>query len=191
MKKFSAAGTLVAASAALAVIGFGAPAIASASSAAHVVRSVLPGQVLTPASGLVPMALGAARANKCDGDHDSDDVGCGSTFVNKCDGDHDSDDVSCGGGASANRCDGDGDSDDVSCGGGASANRCDGDGDSDDWSCGANGANNHGVRPHRYHSNTGSYSSSYTSAGDYRSGEHFHGLVRFVDSLKDSILGLL
>ncbi len=188
MKKFSAAGTLVAASAAVAVIGFGAPAIASASSAAHVTRPVLAGQVLTPISGLGHAVLQTAMANKCDGDGDSDDVGCGSASANKCDGDADSDDVGCGS-ASANKCDGDGDSDDVGCGS-ASANKCGGDADSDDVGC---GAGNHGIRPHgyRHHPNVWTPASSPMATTAYGSGEHFHGLVRWVDGLKDSILGLL
>ncbi len=150
MKKFSAAGTLVAASAAVAVIGFGAPAIASASSAAHVTRPVLAGQVLTPISGLGHAVLQTAMANKCDGDGDSDDVGCGSASANKCDGDADSDDVGCG-------------------------------------------AGNHGIRPHgyRHHPNVWTPASSPMATTAYGSGEHFHGLVRWVDGLKDSILGLL
>ena len=150
MKKFSAAGTLVAASAAVAVIGFGAPAIASASSAAHVTRPVLAGQVLTPISGLGHAVLQTAMANKCDGDGDSDDVGCGSASANKCGGDADSDDVGCG-------------------------------------------AGNHGIRPHgyRHHPNVWTPASSPMATTAYGSGEHFHGLVRWVDGLKDSILGLL
>ncbi len=257
MKKFSAAGTLVAASAAVALVGFGAPAFASASSAAHGMRPVLTGHVLTPTHAIEHVVLGSATPNKCDGDHDSDDVGCGSSpaaankcdgdrdsddvgcgsspaaankcdgdrdsddvgcgsspaAANKCDGDHDSDDVGCGSSpAAANKCDGDHDSDDVGCGSSsAAANKCDGDRDSDDVGCGSSpaaankcdgdhdsddvscGASGHGIRPHAYRHHTNIWRPSMTwhaSTTGYGT-EHFHGLVRWVDGLKDSVLGLL
>ena len=77
MKKFSAAGTLVAASAAVALVGFGAPAFASASSATHGMRPVLTGHVLSPTHAIEHVVLGSAAPNRCDGDGDSDDVSCG------------------------------------------------------------------------------------------------------------------
>ncbi|HKB30043.1 MAG TPA: hypothetical protein VKD26_04330 [Streptosporangiaceae bacterium] len=99
MKKFSAAGTLVAASAAVAVIGFGGPAFASVSSVAHGLHPALTGHVLRAAGAEHTRVLGAATANKCDGDGDGDDVNCGAG-PNMCDGDHDGDDVNCGAGTS-------------------------------------------------------------------------------------------
>jgi len=100
MKKFSAAGTLVAASAAVAVIGFGGPAFASVSSVAHGLHPALTGHVLRAAGAEHTRVLGAATANKCDGDGDGDDVNCGAG-PNMCDGDHDGDDVNCGAGTSS------------------------------------------------------------------------------------------
>ena len=117
MKRFSVAGTFVAASAAVAVIGIGAPAFASSGSLARVVDPVLTGHALSAATDTAHTSAGRTGASKCDSDH----VGCptGSTATN------------CGCGSSqpaslpashpasppakANRCDGDNDSDDVGC----------------------------------------------------------------------------
>ena len=95
MKKFSAAGTLVAASAAVATFGFGAPAFANASSLAHGVRPALTGHVLRAAGALERAGSSSVTPNNmCDGDNGSDFMysRCG---VNKCDG-NDSYDVGCG-----------------------------------------------------------------------------------------------
>ncbi len=165
MKKFSAAGTLVAASAAVAVIGFGGPAFASVSSVAHGLHPALTGHVLRAAGAEHTRVLGAATANKCDGDGDGDDVNCGAG-PNMCDGDHDGDDVNCG--AGPNMCDGDHDGDDVNCGAGTS-----------------------GVAPHTgYHHYTVSPPDMGMS-GDGGSVEHGHGLGGFLDGLTDGLLGLL
>ena len=73
MKKFSAAGTLVAASAAVATFGFGAPAFANASSLAHGVRPALTGHVLRAAGALERAGSGSVTPNNmCDGDNGSD-----------------------------------------------------------------------------------------------------------------------
>ncbi len=101
MKKSHAASVLVAVSAtvmwmgtaAFAATGFAGHPLTAAGAAAHSVRAL------------------TTSATRCDGDHDSDDVGCGT--ANACDGDHDSDDVGCGTKSVSGKGDGDHDSDDV------------------------------------------------------------------------------
>ncbi len=113
MKKSLAASALVAVSATVVWMGTAAFAASGFTGRPHI------------SAGAAAQSVRAISANKCDNDHDSDDVSCG-TNANKCDNDHDSDDVSCG--TNANKCDHDHDSDDVSCG----TNANDHDHDSDD-----------------------------------------------------------
>ena len=94
MKKFSAAGILVAASAAVAMVGLGAPAFGNAGSVARSMHPALTGHVLrtatdpgsasatpTPNVTMTPVATPSSTStpNMCDGDHDSDDTNCGSS----------------------------------------------------------------------------------------------------------------
>ena len=83
MKKSHAASVLVAVSAT--VMWMGTAAFAATGFAGH--------QLTT--AGVTARSVHAigASATRCDGDHDSDDVSCGTTKT--CDGDHDSDDVGC------------------------------------------------------------------------------------------------
>jgi hypothetical protein len=156
MKKFNAAGVLVAAGAAVALVGLGTPAFASTST---VVRHLHPAIASHPLS---------AAANTCDGDHDSDDVNCG-TSANKCDGDNDSDDVGCTTGST-------------------SANKCDGDHDSDDWNC--TGPSGHPMIPvwghhHMFWHMHASSSHSWAMA------EHHSSVASWLDRVKDSVLRLI